>query len=197
MARGRRRDSRTGRPVPLRATAAPQASAAAGAWNTQPGTGGGSSAWVTGGRGDRLRGSRNAALRLDRRMPSDTALAAWNAILEVLEMAVGAAECTLKDRSARCPQHPSPRWRPSPRSAGSRRCLGPLRPRAPAIALSAAQERVAKRLEGPAGRREATAGGRLRSRRRGPLRCRLPGCERIAVLRKGRHSPQTHPVKGR
>lgn len=87
---------------------------------------------------------------LNRAAGSDTAFAAWNAILEVLELAVGAAERTLKDplgplsagpQTAPEPQ-PEKRWQPpsvpGPLPAGARRR---------ALALAAAQERVAKRLE--------------------------------------------------
>ena len=82
--------------------------------------------------------------------PADTALAAWNAILDVLELAVGAAERTLKDplgplsaapHSVVAPQ-PEKRWQP-PVPAGPL----PAEARRRALALSAAQERVAKRLE--------------------------------------------------
>lgn len=82
--------------------------------------------------------------------PADTALAAWNAILDVLEMAVGAAERTLKDplgplsaapQAAVAPL-PEKRWQP-PVPPGPL----PAEARRRALALSAAQERVAKRLE--------------------------------------------------
>lgn len=82
--------------------------------------------------------------------PADTALAAWNAILDVLEMAVGAAERTLKDplgplsaapQSGAAPL-PEKRWQP-PVPPGPL----PAEARRRALALSAAQERVAKRLE--------------------------------------------------
>ncbi|MGO4191337.1 hypothetical protein AB4Y67_06665 [Arthrobacter sp. YAF17] len=82
--------------------------------------------------------------------PADTALAAWNAILDVLEMAVGAAERTLKDplgplsaapQSVAAPL-PETRWQP-PAPPGPL----PAEARRRAVALSAAQERVAKRLE--------------------------------------------------
>ena len=81
---------------------------------------------------------------------ADTALAAWTAILDVLEMAVQAAERTLKDPlgplSAAAPHHvvplPVERWapptRPGPLPAAARRR---------AAALAAAQERVAHRLD--------------------------------------------------
>lgn len=80
----------------------------------------------------------------------DSVLAAWNAILDMLEMAVGAAERTLKDPLgplSAAPQsgvelQPEKRWQPpvppGPLPAAARRR---------AVALSAAQERVAKRLE--------------------------------------------------
>ena len=84
-----------------------------------------------------------------RRSPG-TALAAWTAILDVLEMAVGAAERTLKDplgplssasQGVAAPL-PERRWSaalpPGPLPAEARRR---------ALALSAAQERVARRLE--------------------------------------------------
>ncbi len=82
--------------------------------------------------------------------PADTALAAWNAILDVLEMAVGAAERTLKDPLgplSAAPQtgvepQPEKRWQP-PVPPG--RCRP--KPGAAPLALSAAQERVARRLE--------------------------------------------------
>jgi hypothetical protein len=82
--------------------------------------------------------------------PAETALAAWNAILDVLEMAVGAAERTLKDPlgplSAPPPSVvaplPAERWQP-PVPPGPL----PAEARRRALALSAAQERVAKRLE--------------------------------------------------
>lgn len=80
---------------------------------------------------------------------ADTALAAWTAVLDVLEMAVQAAERTLKDPlgplSSAAPHHVAPlpveRWtppaRPGPLPAAARRR---------AAALAAAQERVAHRL---------------------------------------------------
>ena len=83
--------------------------------------------------------------------PADTALAAWMAVLDVLEMAVQAAERTLKDplgplsaapQSAVAPL-PEKRWQPpvppGPLPAAARRRA--------ARALAAAQERVAHRLE--------------------------------------------------
>lgn len=82
--------------------------------------------------------------------PENTALAAWTAILDVLEMAVGAAERTLKDplgplsapHQTGVEPHAEKRWQPpvlpGPLPAAARRR---------ALALSAAQERVAKRLE--------------------------------------------------
>ncbi|MET4094888.1 hypothetical protein [Arthrobacter sp. UYCu712] len=82
--------------------------------------------------------------------PADTAVAAWTAILDVLEMAVGAAERTLKDPLGPLsvgPQGavaslPQKRWSPPT-------LIGPLpaEARRRAMALSAAQERVARRLE--------------------------------------------------
>ena len=79
-----------------------------------------------------------------------TALAAWTAVLDVLEMAVQAAERTLKDPlgplSSAAPNHMAPlpveRWTPpalpGPLPAAARRR---------AVALAAAQERVAHRLD--------------------------------------------------
>ncbi|SDL67728.1 hypothetical protein SAMN04487916_112114 [Arthrobacter sp. ov407] len=81
---------------------------------------------------------------------TDTALAAWMAILDVFEMAVQAAERTLKDPlgplSSASPNRVAPlpveRWtpptRPGPLPAAARRR---------AAALAAAQERVALRLD--------------------------------------------------
>ncbi|WP_306913187.1 MULTISPECIES: hypothetical protein [unclassified Arthrobacter] len=80
----------------------------------------------------------------------DTTLAAWTAILDVLEAAVGAAERTLRDplgplsaapRPVVAPQ-PEKRWEPPTP-------IGPLpaEVRRRAVALSEAQERVARRLE--------------------------------------------------
>lgn len=82
--------------------------------------------------------------------PADTALAAWNAILEMLELAVGAAERTLKDPlgplsaapQAGAEPHPEKRWQP-PVPPGPLPAVARRR----ALALSAAQERIAKRLE--------------------------------------------------
>ena len=80
----------------------------------------------------------------------DTALAAWMAVLDVFEMAVQAAERTLKDPlgplASASPNHVAPlpveRWTPptppGPLSAAARRR---------AAALAAAQERVAHRLD--------------------------------------------------
>ncbi|MCB5283769.1 MAG: hypothetical protein ABIP92_14090 [Arthrobacter sp.] len=82
--------------------------------------------------------------------PEESALAAWNAILDVLELAVGAAERTLKDPlgplsaapgSAVDPQ-PEKRWHPHLLPGAL-----PAAARRRALALSAAQERVARRLE--------------------------------------------------
>ena len=124
--------------------------------------------------------------------PTGTALAAWNAILDVLEMAVGAAERTLKDplgplsaapQAAVAPL-PENRWQP-PVPPGPL----PAEARRRALALSAAQERVAEEARGsPARRREAAAGGRLRSRRRGSFRCCVPRRERLTAPRL--HSPE-------
>ena len=82
--------------------------------------------------------------------PADPAAAAWHLVLDVLEMAVAAAEKTLKDPlgplSAPTGQPeaalPVQRWSPPTLS-------GPLPPEARrrAMALSAAQDRVARRLE--------------------------------------------------
>lgn len=82
--------------------------------------------------------------------PADPAAAAWHLVLDVLEMAVAAAEKTLNDPlgplSAPTGQPeaalPVQRWRPPTLS-------GPLPPEARrrAMALSAAQDRVARRLE--------------------------------------------------
>lgn len=81
---------------------------------------------------------------------ANSTLAAWNAILDVLEMAVGAAERTLKDPLGPLSAAPQgvvaplaeTRWSPPSLS-------GPLpaEARRRALALSAAQERVARRLE--------------------------------------------------
>jgi hypothetical protein len=79
-----------------------------------------------------------------------TTLAAWTAILDMLEMAVGAAERTLKDPLgplSSAPQGvvaslPETRWSP-PSIKGP----VPAEARRRALALSAAQERVAQRLE--------------------------------------------------
>lgn len=79
----------------------------------------------------------------------DSALAAWSLVLDVLEMAVNAAEKTLKDPLGplSAPEQPVAalpveRWSPPSH-------LRPLPPaaRRRAMALSAAQERVARRLE--------------------------------------------------
>ena len=82
--------------------------------------------------------------------PEDPAAAAWHLVLDVLEMAVTAAERTLNDplgplsAPLREPEAALPvqRWTPPVVS-------GPLPPEARrrAMALSAAQDRVAKRLE--------------------------------------------------
>ena len=82
--------------------------------------------------------------------PADPAAAAWHLVLDVLEMAVAAAEKTLNDPlgplSAPTGQPeaalPVQRWSPPTLS-------GPLPPEARrrAMALSAAQDRVARRLE--------------------------------------------------
>lgn len=82
---------------------------------------------------------------------TETALAAWTAILDVLEMAVHAAERTLKDPLGPLSSAPhtggvvlSPEERWSPPTVTSPL---PLEVRRRAVALSAAQERVASRLE--------------------------------------------------
>jgi hypothetical protein len=81
---------------------------------------------------------------------ADTALAAWSAVLDMLEMAVHAAERTLKDplgplsvaTGSVAEPRPEKRWSPPSLS-------GPLpaAARRRAVALAAAQERVALRLE--------------------------------------------------
>jgi hypothetical protein len=81
---------------------------------------------------------------------TDPALAAWTAVLDMLEMAVQAAERTLKDPlgplagAAGSVAEPRPENRWSPPSLP-----GPLpaAARRRAVALAAAQERVALRLE--------------------------------------------------
>lgn len=81
---------------------------------------------------------------------TDTTLAAWLAVLDVLEMAVQAAERTLKDplgplASPAAPvaePRPEKRWTP-PSLTGQL----PAAARRRAMALAAAQERVARRLE--------------------------------------------------
>lgn len=81
---------------------------------------------------------------------TDTALAAWTAILDVLEMAVGAAERTLKDPLGPLSVPPQTGAEPLPEKRWQPPVLpGPLpaAARRRALALSAAQERVAKRLE--------------------------------------------------
>ncbi|MCX6500713.1 MAG: hypothetical protein NTU93_18265 [Arthrobacter sp.] len=81
--------------------------------------------------------------------PDDPALAAWSRVLDLLEMAVVSAERTLKDplgplsaREQPVAALPVERWSP-PSSIGSL----PPGARRRAMALSAAQERVARRLE--------------------------------------------------
>ncbi|MDF9752651.1 hypothetical protein [Arthrobacter sp. ES3-54] len=95
-------------------------------------------------------GYNHTASTLTESAADDTALAAWTAVLDVLEMAVQAAERTLKDPlgplSSAVPDHVAPlpveRWtpptRPGPLPAAARRR---------AAALAAAQERVAHRLD--------------------------------------------------
>ncbi|MEC5192951.1 MULTISPECIES: hypothetical protein [unclassified Arthrobacter] len=87
---------------------------------------------------------------LNRAAGTDTALAAWNAVLDMLEMAVGAAERTLKDPLG--PLSAAPQAGAEPRA--EKRWQPPVSPgplpdvaRRRALALSAAQERVARRLE--------------------------------------------------
>jgi len=95
-------------------------------------------------------GSNDAASSLPGKIPEDTTLAAWMAVLDVLEMAVQAAERTLKDplgplsAPAGSVAEPRPEKRWSPPSM-----TGPLpaTARRRAVALAAAQERVALRLE--------------------------------------------------
>ncbi|XAS64623.1 hypothetical protein ACOM2C_15745 [Pseudarthrobacter sp. So.54] len=87
---------------------------------------------------------------LNRAAGTDTALAAWNAVLDMLEMAVGAAERTLKDPlgplsaapQAGAEPQAEKRWQP-PVSPGPLSAVARRR----ALALSAAQDRVARRLE--------------------------------------------------
>ncbi|MDN4642534.1 hypothetical protein [Arthrobacter sp. PsM3] len=87
---------------------------------------------------------------LNRTAGTDTAQTAWNAVLDMLEMAVGAAERTLNDplgplsgapQTGAQPQAEK-RWQPpavpGPLPAAARRR---------ALALSEAQERIARRLE--------------------------------------------------
>ncbi|MGY3318370.1 hypothetical protein [Arthrobacter sp. TE12232] len=95
-------------------------------------------------------GSTNAASLPAEAMPVDAGLAAWMAVLDVLEMAVQAAERTLKDplgplaiaagsvAEPRAEKRWSPPSVPGPLPAAARRR---------AVALAAAQERVALRLE--------------------------------------------------
>lgn len=81
---------------------------------------------------------------------TDTTLAAWLAVLDVLEMAVQAAERTLKDplgplaAPARSVAEPRPEKRWTPPSLNGQL---PAAARRRAMALAAAQERVARRLE--------------------------------------------------
>ncbi|MET3923410.1 hypothetical protein [Arthrobacter sp. UYEF20] len=95
-------------------------------------------------------GFNHAELSLAAHAPTDTALAAWTAILDVLEMAVHAAERTLNDplgplsaapQSAVAPLA-AERWSP-PALTGP----VPAEARRRAVALSASQERIASRLE--------------------------------------------------
>ena len=95
-------------------------------------------------------GIQHSESTLNMTSTTDTALAAWNAILDVLEMAVGAAERTLKDPLGPLSAPPQTGAEPLP----EKRWLPPVLPgplpaaaRRRALALSAAQERVAKRLE--------------------------------------------------
>jgi len=81
---------------------------------------------------------------------TEPALAAWTAVLDVLEMAVHAAERTLKDPLGPLSSAPhtgvvlsaEERWSPPTVTSPL-----PLEVRRRAVALSAAQERVARRLE--------------------------------------------------
>ena len=95
-------------------------------------------------------GSSNAGSSVPEKDQEDTSLAAWIAVLDVLEMAVQAAERTLKDplgplavpAGSTAEPRPEKRWSPpslpGPLPAAARRR---------AAALAAAQERVALRLE--------------------------------------------------
>jgi hypothetical protein len=95
-------------------------------------------------------GSSYAESNLSEPATADTALAAWSAVLDMLEMAVHAAERTLKDplgplsvaTGSVAEPRPEKRWSPPSLS-------GPLpaAARRRAVALAAAQERVALRLE--------------------------------------------------
>ena len=95
-------------------------------------------------------GPNDADSSLPGKILEDTTLAAWMAVLDVLEMAVQAAERTLKDplgplsAPAGSVAEPRPEKRWSPPSI-----TGPLpaTARRRAVALAAAQERVALRLE--------------------------------------------------
>jgi hypothetical protein len=95
-------------------------------------------------------GLNDAASPLPGTIPQDTTLAAWLAVLDVLEMAVQAAERTLKDplgplavpAGTVAEPRPEKRWSP-PAMTGQL----PAAARRRAVALAAAQERVSRRLE--------------------------------------------------
>ena len=81
---------------------------------------------------------------------ADNALAAWTAVLDMLEMAVHAAERTLKDPLGPLAGPAGPVAEPRPEKRWSPPSLqGPLpaAARRRAVALAAAQERVALRLK--------------------------------------------------
>ena len=95
-------------------------------------------------------GPDHTASTLTHTAPTETAMAAWTAILDVLEMAVHAAERTLKDPLGPLSSAPQSGVVLSPVERWSPPVLpGPLpqEARRRAVALSAAQERVARRLE--------------------------------------------------
>ncbi|MGO4807254.1 hypothetical protein AB4089_19280 [Arthrobacter sp. 2MCAF15] len=95
-------------------------------------------------------GSISPGSPLPETIPADTTLAAWMAVLDVLETAVMSAERTLKDplgplavpAGSAAESRPEKRWSPpslpGPLPAAARRR---------AVALAAAQERVARRLD--------------------------------------------------
>jgi hypothetical protein len=95
-------------------------------------------------------GLNHAAVTLTHDGPTETAMVAWTAILDMLEMAVGAAERTLKDPLGPLSSAPAGAGVLSPQERWSPPTLPgplPLEARRRAVALSAAQERVARRLE--------------------------------------------------